>query len=311
MRLPLVEKYRPKNLDEISINEAVKAKIKEYLQDNNIPNLLFYGPPGTGKTTLCKILVNELIKDRRDVLILNASDDRSINTIRDRVIPFTKTKPIRSNFKIIYFEEIASDNGGLTLPAQSALLNIIEENTSYIRFIATTNWQNKMLPALRSRFVNFRIDALPKEKIKERLIYILNNENINYNENDINRIIDTCYPNMRTMLQVIDKCIINNTLNVELLNQSLMEIYYIDKEEFAKNLIIYLWKNRHLLNNTTRYLPFIIKQITNIDLNKLIDYIDVKYTELDLMELLVNLKRNNYNPTVIDIITEIIKQQEN
>lgn len=309
IRLPLVEKYRPKDLDSVIISPAIKAKIKEFLDNKDIPNLLFHGPPGTGKTTLCKIIVNNLIQDKRDLLVLNASDDRSIQVIRDRVTPFIKTKPIKSPFKIVYFEEIASDNGGLTLPAQSSLLNLIEEHTSHVRFLATTNFAHKMLPALRSRFVSFKIDSPPKEAIKARLIEILKQENIEYEDRDLDRLIDICYPNMRTMLQVIDKSTINNKINSELIDMSLVEIYYIDKEELAKNFVIYLWKNRHLLDNKImQYIPAILKQVTNVDLGKLLQYIDVKYTELDLLELIVDLKRRYHNPTAIDIIMEIINE---
>lgn len=311
-RLPLVEKYRPKDLNTVIISQAIKDKIKEFLDNKDIPNLLFHGPPGTGKTTLCKIIVNNLIQDKRDLLVLNASDDRSIQVIRDRVTPFIKTKPIKSPFKIVYFEEIASDNGGLTLPAQSSLLNLIEEHTSHIRFLATTNFANKMLPALRSRFVSFKIDSPPKEIIKTRLVEILNQENIEYTDKDIDRLVDVCYPNMRTMLQIIDKSTSNNKINSELIDMSLIEIYYIDKEELAKNFVIYLWKNRHLIDNKImHYIPAILKQVTSVDLYKLLQYIDVKYTELDLLELIVDLKRKYHNPTAIDIIMEIISENTN
>ena len=124
----LVEKYRPKNLKELILNSDLETKFEEYINTGNIPNLLLYGPPGTGKTTIAKILINEFIKDQRDALILNASDDRGIDTIRNRIVPFLKSKPFKSKFKIIFMEEVGAPSGGLTQAAQSALLNYIEED---------------------------------------------------------------------------------------------------------------------------------------------------------------------------------------
>ena len=312
----LVEKYRPKNLKELILNSDLETKFEEYINNGNIPNLLLYGPPGTGKTTIAKILINEFIKDQRDALILNASDDRGIDTIRNRIVPFLKSKPFKSKFKIIFMEEVGAPSGGLTQAAQSALLNYIEESHLYNRFIFTTNFASELLPSLRSRFVQFYIAPVEKDKIAKRVKEILEIEQIEYTEESLNSIIDALYPNMRTILQVIEKCTIlkqnKKILSETLLIDSLRDIYLIDRNQLAKNIVVALWKSRHSLSqNTLKSLPIILNQIADMNIDDLIKYIDASYTELDLLELIVDLKkRRNYNPSVIEIIELILNQKK-
>ncbi len=312
----LVEKYRPKNLKELILNSDLETKFEEYINTGNIPNLLLYGPPGTGKTTIAKILINEFIKDQRDALILNASDDRGIDTIRNRIVPFLKSKPFKSKFKIIFMEEVGAPSGGLTQAAQSALLNYIEESHLYNRFIFTTNFASELLPSLRSRFVQFYIAPVEKDKIAKRVKEILEIEQIEYTEESLNSIIDALYPNMRTILQVIEKCTIlkqnKKILSETLLIDSLRDIYLIDRNQLAKNIVVALWKSRHSLSqNTLKSLPIILNQIADMNIDDLIKYIDASYTELDLLELIVDLKkRRNYNPSIIEIIELILNQKK-
>ncbi len=310
----LVEKYRPTNLDDVVMNPDLKQKFKEFIEQEHIPNLLLYGPPGTGKTTIARILINTLIKDQRDVLILNASDDRGIDVIRNRIVPFLKSKPFKSRLKIVFMEEVGAPAGGLTPAAQSALLNYIEESHQYNRFIFTTNFINQLLPSLVSRFVRYYIAPVEKALIKQRVIEILNAENIHYTEEYVDKLVNTLYPNMRDILQVVEKCTIikenKKVLSNDLLFDSLRDLYMIDRNKLAKNIVMALWKTRHSLStNTIKALPIVLKQIADISIDELIKYIDVNYTDLDLLELIVDLKkRGNYNPTVIEIIEEILNQ---
>lgn len=313
MSMLLVEKYRPKTFDELVANEDLKLKLEEFINNEFIPNLLLYGPPGTGKTTIAKIIINTIIKDNRDLLLINASDDRGMDMIRNRLVPFLKSKPFKSKIKIIFAEEVGSPSGGLTSAAQSALLNYIEENSTYNRFIFTTNFANELLPSLRSRFTQYYIAPMNKNYIIERVKYICNEEGIEYTEKDIIDIVNTLYPNMRTILQVIEKCTINKNgkkiISKDLLIDSLRDIYLINRTKLAQNIVVALWKSRHALsNNTIQSLPYIINQIADISIDELIKYIDVNYTELDLLELIVDLKKKqNYNPAVIDLINMILE----
>ena len=114
----LVEKYRSKTLDEYVGNENVKLTISKYLEQNDIQNLIFYGPAGTGKTTLAKLIVNNL---NCDYLYINASDERGIETIRDKVSSFASVASFKP-LKVIILDEADF----LTIQAQASLRSVIE-----------------------------------------------------------------------------------------------------------------------------------------------------------------------------------------
>ena len=128
----LNEKYRPQNLDTFVGNENVKQTISQYLSNNDIQNFIFYGPAGSGKTTLAKIIIKNL---ECDYLYINASDERGIETIRNKVVDFASVasfKPI----KIIILDEADF----LTIQAQASLRNIIETFSRNTRFVMTCNF---------------------------------------------------------------------------------------------------------------------------------------------------------------------------
>ena len=100
-----VEKYRPKNISEIALDDDVRAKINNQLKQNTINHSIFVGKPGTGKTSLALVIRDALIKDDSDVLFMNASSDRGIDTIRNVVIEFIKTPPFKSNIKLVIMDE--------------------------------------------------------------------------------------------------------------------------------------------------------------------------------------------------------------
>lgn len=165
-----VEKYRPKTLDDILLDEDLKNHFKN-IQDD-IPNLLFYGSPGTGKSTLAKIIVNNILKCQ--YLYINASDENGIDTIRNKVINFAQTRSLDSNKKVVILEEA----DGLTGESLRILRNVMEEYVDTTRFILTANYLNKIIEPIRSRCMLFKlqtnivncvsrcVDILKKENIK-------------------------------------------------------------------------------------------------------------------------------------------------
>ena len=126
----LVEKYRPTNIDNYVGNENIKSTIKDYISQNDIQNLLFYGPAGTGKTTLAKLIAKNI---DCDLLYINASDERGIETIRDKVSGFASTMSFKS-LKIVILDEADF----LTIMAQASLRNVIETFSRSTRFILTS-----------------------------------------------------------------------------------------------------------------------------------------------------------------------------
>jgi replication factor C small subunit len=127
-----VEKYRSKTLDEYVGNDTLKQVIAKYIEQNDIQNLLLYGPPGTGKTTLAKLLINNINCDH---LYINASDERGIETIREKVQGFASTASFKP-LKVIILDEADF----ITIQGQAALRNVIETYSMSTRFILTCNF---------------------------------------------------------------------------------------------------------------------------------------------------------------------------
>src|ERR1017187_8047186 len=142
------EAYRPKTLDGyVFQNEQQQAQILKIITSGEIPHLLLTGTQGSGKTTLAEILINELNVDEADVLRINASDKTGIDYIRDTILSFAGTYPI-GKFKVVKLEE----GDYMSQAAQGMLRAVLEENMDTCRFVCTCNYENKIIPALKSRF---------------------------------------------------------------------------------------------------------------------------------------------------------------
>ena len=169
------EKYRPSTLDEIVLDKSTRNYFTKVREEESIPNVLFVGRPGIGKTTLAKVIVNDLLKCQ--YLYINASDENGIDTIRTKVLNFAQTKSLFGNIKIIILDEC----DGLSLDAQKALRNSIEEYHDLTRFVLTANYKHKIIPALQSRCQVFDINY-DKTEYMSKLISIVKAENVKINK---------------------------------------------------------------------------------------------------------------------------------
>jgi replication factor C subunit 3/5 len=185
--LPWIEKYRPKKMNEIISHDQNIETIKKLLLNYSLPHLLFYGCPGTGKTSTILALAKEIYGDniRLMVLKLDASDDRGINSVREDIKGFAeKTNMFQKGVKLIILDEADS----MTFDAQSALRRIIEKYSETVRFCLICNYDNKIIPAIRSRCANFRFNNIEIKHITSKLKEICINEKLNYNDDIINSI---------------------------------------------------------------------------------------------------------------------------
>jgi len=203
----LNEIYRPKDLSTYVGNKSLKESIAKQLLNNDIQNYLFYGPAGTGKTTLAKIIVNSLDCDH---LYINASDERGIETIREKVSGFASVmsfKPI----KVIILDEADF----LTIQAQASLRNIIETFSRTTRFILTCNFVERIIDPLQSRCQTFKIVPPTKKEIAVHLASICDKESISFEPSAIGKVVNKFFPDLRKMLNTIQASNVKSQLVID------------------------------------------------------------------------------------------------
>ena len=178
------ERYRPKTFSEIVGQQDIIKKVQALTNSMNIPHLLFAGPAGTGKSTLALVTVKELFGNnwRENYLELNASDERGIQIVRDKVKNFARTKSLGNvPFKIIFLDEADA----LTPEAQQALRRTMENYSATCRFILSCNYSSKIIDPIQSRCVIFRFKLLERKDIEQVLRRIEVGENLQIQEEAI------------------------------------------------------------------------------------------------------------------------------
>ena len=202
-----VEKYRPTTLEEYVGNEIIKDKIADYLKQGSIQNLLFHGVAGTGKTTLAKLIAKNL---NCDLLYINASDERGIDTIRDKIIPFASSMSF-NDVKIVILDEADY----ITPQAQATLRNTIESCSKTTRFIFTCNYLERIISPLQSRCQTFEIIPPSKQEVWQKCKTILNDEGVSSSPKEVEPIVDAHYPDIRKIINTLQGSIINNTVKAD------------------------------------------------------------------------------------------------
>lgn len=206
-----VEKYRPTNINDVVLDNNVLKQFNKFINDKEIPNLLFYGGPGCGKSTTARILCDSIIpKESKsmNVMYLNGSEQRGIAVVRDMIIEFLKYKSMINTCKIIFIDEADY----LTDESFSALRNVYEKYYENGRFILTCNYIHKIPDAIRSRSMEFKFKELPIDFVRKYCISILQKENISFNVSDLDKIITYSYPDMRKTIQNLQRFSNDNKL---------------------------------------------------------------------------------------------------
>ena len=195
-----VEKYRPRKLTEYVGNEHLKQKVSDYLQSGDVPHLLFFGKAGTGKTTLAKLIVNSI---NCDYIIINASDENNVDTVRNKVKGFASTIGFK-DMKVIILDEFDY----MTPNAQAILRNLMETFSKHCRFILTCNYVEKVIDPIQSRCQTFQIVPPTKKDVAVQISQILGKEGVSFQPTDLVPIIDSSYPDIR---KIINTCQLNSS----------------------------------------------------------------------------------------------------
>jgi len=203
----LVEKYRPTELKHFVGNEHIKKTIQQYLDQGDIQNFIFYSSAGTGKTTLAKLIVKNLDCEH---LYINASDERGIETIRDKVSGFASSASFKP-LKVVILDEADF----LTIQAQASLRNVIETFSRTTRFILTCNYVERIIDPLQSRCQVLKVIPPTKSDVAKHLFTVLSKENIQHNTEDLKIIVNQFYPDLRKCLNTIQLSTQDNELVID------------------------------------------------------------------------------------------------
>jgi len=285
--IPWIEKYRPKHINDIVYHDDIRNTLKKLINNKKFPHTIFFGPPGTGKTSTILACAREIYGEgyKTMVLELNGSDDRGIKVIREQIKGFSEYNQLFCRgVKLVILDEADS----MTYDAQFALRRVIENYTHNTRFCLICNYISKLIPALQSRCITFRFSNIDKESSLIKLKEVIKQENIKYNEQGLNTIIEICKGDMRRCINLLQSvCMATGNVNE-------INVYKCSGEPTSKvfkNLLNYLTKNSFV--ETYSY-------INNIRLEYSMSLIDL-IKRIDKFILNLSLTNNQLSTLIRDL----------
>ena len=212
------ERYRPEKFEEVMGQQEIVKRVRSLVQALNIPHLLFAGPAGTGKSTLALIIVRELFGDKwkQNYLELNASDERGIEVVRQKVKDFARTKALGNvPFKVIFLDEADA----LTREAQQALRRTMENYTNTCRFILSCNYSSKIIDPIQSRCVVFRFKLLEKKDVATVIKRIAEKEKLKISDEAVEALYESSEGDCRRAINLLQATAsISVDINAEMIN---------------------------------------------------------------------------------------------
>ena len=208
----LNEKYRPDTLEGYICKDEYKSKFEEFIKNQDIPHLGFFGKPGAGKTTIAKILTKNI---DCDYLYINATDERSIEVMRDKVGAFAAAGSFKP-LKVVILDEATH----ILQASQVILLNMMETYSLTTRFILTGNYPERLIEPLRSRLQEFDLSPPTKKVVAQYISRILDKEEIEYEVEDLVTIVNKFYPDFRKIINNCQKYTIDGALKLDTMSNS-------------------------------------------------------------------------------------------
>jgi len=205
----LNEKYRPDTLEGYICKDEYKVKFEEFIKNQDIPHLGFFGKPGAGKTTIAKILTKNI---DCDYLYINATDERSIEVMRDKVGAFAAAGSFKP-LKVVILDEATH----ILQASQVILLNMMETYSLTTRFILTGNYPERLIEPLRSRLQEFDLSPPTKKVVAQYISRILYKEEIEYEVEDLVTIVNKFYPDFRKIINNCQKYTVNGFIELDVL----------------------------------------------------------------------------------------------
>ena len=250
-----VEKYRPKSLSDCILPIDLTTVFNGMVKEGTIPNMMFYGKAGTGKTTVARALAKDLDSE---YILINCSEENGIDTLRTKIRQYASTVSLNGNMKIVILDEFDYAN---PQSIQPALRGAIEEFHANCRFILTCNYKNRVIEPLHSRCtgIDFTVPSSEKAQIAKsmlsRIEYILTNEKIPYEQSVIANLIKRHFPDLRRIINELQKYSSSGRIDVGVLAQSSCESYkeligYMKAKDFAS---CRKWVVQNLDLNTTEF----------------------------------------------------------
>ena len=212
-----VEEYRPKTIDDCILPDSLKTLFTSFVQKGELSNLLLSGTSGIGKTTVAKALCEQL---NCDWIMINGSEEGGIDVLRNKIKNFASTVSLSGGKKVVILDEADYLNPQSTQPA---LRGFVEEFHKNCRFILTCNFKNRIIEPLHSRFSNIEFKINPKDKPKlasrlfERAVFILKEQNINYEEKVLVELIKKHFPDFRKLINELQRYSISGTIDAGIL----------------------------------------------------------------------------------------------
>ena len=212
-----VEQYRPKTIDDCILPDSLKNLFSSFIKKGELSNMLFSGTPGIGKTTVAKALCEEM---NCDWIMINGSEEGGIDVLRNKIKNFASTVSLSGGKKVVILDEADYLNPQSTQPA---LRGFVEEFHKNCRFILTCNFKNRIIEPLHSRFSNIEFKVNPKDKPKlasrlfERAIYILKEQNIDYEDKVLVELITKHFPDFRKLINELQRYSVSGAIDAGIL----------------------------------------------------------------------------------------------